>query len=208
MQNDQPLGSSVDSRSVIPLKDRDRALYLLRYLAASCGIPGLPPIQGTEPMAYVLLVFEKPVTCPIGSLLVASKLDFDIHTPNCRLAFFGRILSKMEPKDLKPLRLVKMKQKAGFLERFDKQERTIMICKDMFKADTDMSLFNGLKVVHEASGAEGVIEGLYGTAGKFKVRFKEELKVKCDAKGNITGEDQITLYFKKYDFEQSSKIMQ
>jgi hypothetical protein len=208
-QNDEPLGSSVDSRSVVPLKDRDRVLYLLRYLAQMNSVPGLPELQeGTEPMAYALLIFEKPVTCPIGSLLVASKLDFDIHTPNCRLAFFGRILTQMDPKDRKPLRLVKMKQKVGFLERFDKQERNLMICKDMFKADTDMSLFNGLKVVHEASGAEGVIEGLYGTAGKFKVRFQEELKVKTDAKGNIKGEDQITLYFKKYDFEQSSKIMQ
>lgn len=208
-QDGEPLGSSVDSRSIIPLKERDRVLYLLSYLADLACVPGLPPLEGGEPMAYALLVFDKPVTCPIGSLLVASKLDFDVHTPNCRLAFFGRILSSMDPKDLKPLRLVKMKQKVGLLERFDKQERTVMICKDMFKADTDMSLFNGLKVVHDASGAEGVIEGLYGTAGKFKVRFQEELKVKCDAKGNIKGDDQITLYFKKYDFDHSSKkIMQ
>jgi len=84
---------------------------------------------------------------------------------------------------------VKMKQKAGFLERFDKQERTIMICKDMFKADTDMSLFTKLKVVHEQSGTEGIIEGLYGQEGKFKVRFPHEVKVKVDDKYelNIAG---------------------
>lgn len=52
-----------------------------------------------------------------------------------------------------------------------------MICRDMFKADTDMSLFNGLKIVHESSGAEGILEGSYGQQGKFKVRFKEPLKV-------------------------------
>merc|ERR1712060_900717 len=99
----------------------------------------------------------------------------------------------MEPKDLKPLRLVKMKQKAGLLERFDKQERTVIICKDMFKADTDMSLFNGLKIVHESSGAEGILEGTYGKTGLFKVRFKEELKVRVDAKGQVKGDEAITL---------------
>eukprot|EP00932_Pfiesteria_piscicida_P022097 SRR837773.8863.p1 GENE.SRR837773.8863~~SRR837773.8863.p1 ORF type:complete len:341 (-),score=61.67 SRR837773.8863:19-894(-) len=208
MQGGAPLGSTVDSRSVIPLKDRDRVIYLLRFLAQSCGVPGLPKVQQEVPLGFVLLLLERPVTCPLGSLLIASKLDFDIHSPNCRMAFFGRILCSMDPKDLKPLRIIKMKSKTGFLDRFDKQDSCLMICKDMFKADTDMSLFNGLKIMHEQSGTEGILEGAYGQDGRFKVRFKQELKVKADAKGQIRGNDRITLYFKKFNFEQSKKIIQ
>lgn len=204
MQGGAPLAATVDSRSVVPLKDRDRVIYLLRFLAQSCLVPGLPPAEG-EPLAFVLLVLERPVTCPIGSLLIGSKLDFDIHSPNCRMAFFGRILCPMDPKDLKPLRIVKMKQKTGTLDRFDKQDNCVVICKDMFKADTDMSLFNGLKVVHEQSGIEGVVEGSFAQEGKFKVRFTEELKLKADSKGQVKGEERIVLYFKKHNFEEKSK---
>jgi len=207
MQGGAPLGSTIDSRGVVPLKERDRVIYLLRFLADSCQVPGLPPTEG-EPLGYALLVLERPVICPLGSLIIASKLDFDIHSPNCRMAFFGRILTPMDPKNLISLRLVKMKSKSGYLDRFDKQDSCLMICRDMFKADTDMSLFTGLKVVHEASGAQGILEGTFGQEGKFKVRFKEELKVKADAKGHIKGNDRITLYFKKYNFEHSRRIIQ
>lgn len=202
IQEDQPLGIAADSRSIVPLKDRDRVVSLLSWLAQKCLVPGLPPME-EEPLAFVLLVLERPVLCPLGSLLIASKLDFDIHSPNCRIAFFGRVLNQMDPKDFSALRIVKMKSKIGNLERFDKQDRTLMICTDMLSADTDFSLFSGKKVVHEQTGAEGIIEGLFGQEGKFKVRFKEELKLKTDAKGNVKGGEQITLYFKRFNFEKS-----
>mmetsp|Transcript_87983 Transcript_87983/g.137886 ORF Transcript_87983/g.137886 Transcript_87983/m.137886 type:complete len:669 (-) Transcript_87983:122-2128(-) len=207
-QDNSPLGSTVDSKGVIPLKDRDRILYLLDWLAHESFVPGLAQVE-EEPLAYALLIFEKPVLCPMGSLLIGSKLDFDIHSPNCRMAFFGRILASMNPKDLKALRLLKMKQKVGMLDRVDKQDSCLLICRDMFKADTDMSLFNGLKVSHEATGLEGILEGSYGQEGKFKVRFKQELPLSLDAKGNVKGDEQIALFFKKYDFDHGSrKIVQ
>merc|ERR1740121_3409691 len=149
MQGNVPLGATIDSTGVVPLKERDRVIYLLRFLADTCQVTGLPPSEG-EPLAYALLILERPVICPLGSLIIASTLDFDIHSPNCRMALFGRILCPMDPKDLKSLRIVKMKSKSGFLDRFDKQDSCLMICKDMFKADTDMSLFTGLKVVHSS----------------------------------------------------------
>jgi len=207
-QDNAPLGSTVDSKGVIPLKDRDRILYLLDWLAQEAFVPGLAKVE-EEPLAYVLLIFEKPVLCPMGSLLIGSKLDFDTASPNCRMAFFGRILASMNPKDLKPLRLLKMKQKVGMLDRVDKQDSCLLICRDMFKADTDMSLFNGLKVSHEATGLEGILEGSYGQEGKFKVRFKQELPLSLDAKGNVKGDEQIAIFFKKYDFDHGNrKIVQ
>eukprot|EP00913_Durusdinium_trenchii_P010510 g9855.t1 len=167
-QEGLPLGSSLDSRSVIPLKermrpnDRDRVVYLLRWLATSCDVPltGAPG-EPEEPLFYVLLVLEKPVM----SLVIGSKLDFDIHSPNCRMAFFGRILSSLDPKDGgRPVQ--------ESLCEF--QESTLIICKDMFKADSDIQSFVGLKILHESSGAEGILEGSFGQEGHIKVRFKEE----------------------------------
>lgn len=207
-QESLPLASSMESRSVVPLKDRDRVLYLLSWLAQRCEVPGLPPAT-EEPVAYALLVLEKPVMCPMGSLVIGSKLDFDIHSPNCRMAFFGKVLSIVDPKDLKSLRLVKMKQKVGVMDRVDKQEPSLVICKDMFKADSDIQSFIGLKVIHEQSGAEGVLEGSFGQDGRIKVRFKEEIaSLKLDAKGNVKGTERISLFFKKFDFEKSDAIIQ
>lgn len=209
-QESLPLGSSLDSRSVIPLKDRDRVVYLLRWLCTTCEVPfeGAPG-EAEEPLFYVLLVLEKPVMCPLGSLVIGSKLDFDIHSPNCRMAFFGRILSSMDPKDLKQLRLVKMKQKVGVMDRVDKQEPSLIICKDMFKADSDIQSFIGLKILHESSGAEGVLEGSFGQDGRIKVRFKEEIQsLKLDSNKNIRGTERISLFFKKFDFEKTNSIIQ
>jgi len=207
-QEGLPLATSTESRSVVPLKDRDRVLYLLKWLAQRCGVPGLPPVE-REPLAYVLLVLEKPVMCPLGSLVIGSKLDFDTNSPNCRMAFFGRILTSMSPKDLKPLRLLKMKQKVGLLDRVDQQDPSLLICKEMFKADTDMTLFTGMKIVHENSGEEGVIEGTYGQEGKFKLRFKNALpNINTDVKGNVKGDEKIALFFKRMDFDPTRNITQ
>mmetsp|Transcript_38659 Transcript_38659/g.99934 ORF Transcript_38659/g.99934 Transcript_38659/m.99934 type:complete len:687 (-) Transcript_38659:15-2075(-) len=205
MNGGMPLGSTVDSKSSVPLKDRDRVIYLLKWMAQSCQVLGLDAAE--EPLSYVLLLLERPVQCPLGSLLIGSKLDSDIHSPTCRMAFFGRILTAMDPKGLKSLKLVRMKSKVGKLDRFDKQDSTLVICKDMFKADTDMQLFLGLKVVHEASGTQGILEGTYGQEGLFKVRFPCELKVKADNKGHIKDET-ITLFFKKFDFMHNKGFIQ
>jgi hypothetical protein len=36
--------------------------------------------------------FDKPVTCPLQSVIIGSRLDTDIHQNTCRLAFSGRLL--------------------------------------------------------------------------------------------------------------------
>lgn len=203
---DVPLGSSVDSRGVIVLRDRDRVLYLLSWLAQLCDVDGLPGVE--EPVAYALLLLEKPVTCPLGSLIIGSKLDFDLHSPNCRMAFFGKILTPADPKNLNKIHLVRMKQKVGELDRVDKMDPTLVICRNMFKPDSDIQMFVGLKMVHESSGIEGVCEGAFGKEGKFKVRFPEELPVLCDPKGNVKDIERVALHFKKFDFEHKRGFIQ
>lgn len=47
----------------------------------------------SEKCVFALLEFESPVTGRNSSLIIASRLDADIHQNACRLAFHGHILS-------------------------------------------------------------------------------------------------------------------
>lgn len=40
---------------------------------------------------WVLLRFSHPVTAAADALVIGSKLDADLHSPTCRLAFYGRL---------------------------------------------------------------------------------------------------------------------
>lgn len=71
---------------------------------------------------WALLEFEKPVTCPKLCLVIGSKLDTDIHSNTCRLAFHGVLLEGAEDKNysetfLPKLKVFKMKRKEGQVER-------------------------------------------------------------------------------------------
>lgn len=71
---------------------------------------------------WALLEFEKPVTCPNKCLVIGSKLDTDIHSNTCRLAFHGVLLEGAEDKNyaetfLPKLKVFKMKHKEGQVER-------------------------------------------------------------------------------------------
>lgn len=71
---------------------------------------------------WALVEFEKPVTCPRLCLVIGSRLDADIHTNMCRLAFHGVLLHGLEDKNyaesfLPRLRVYKLKHKHGLVER-------------------------------------------------------------------------------------------
>lgn len=68
---------------------------------------------------------------------------------------------------LNSLKVYKIKQKEGVVER--KHDEFTVIGKALFKKETNMDLFNGLKV-KLSSGEQGVIESGFGQSGKFKVR--------------------------------------
>jgi hypothetical protein len=73
--------------------------------AASVGDP-YEPCKEEEPdqpisselvpgLQWALLRFETPVSTPLKGLLIASKLDTDVNTTNCRIAFYGRLVDKV-----------------------------------------------------------------------------------------------------------------
>ncbi|XP_008071112.1 selenocysteine-specific elongation factor [Carlito syrichta] len=122
---------------------------------------------------WALVEFEKPVTCPRLCLVIGSKLDADIHTNVCRLAFHGILLHGLEDKNyaesfLPTLKVYKLKHKHGLVERA--MDDYSVIGRSLFKKETNIQLFVGLKV-YLSTGELGVIDSAFGQSGKFKIHI-------------------------------------
>jgi len=57
--------------------------------------------DGTE---FAVAKFETPIFVPTESILIASKLDIDIHTNTCRLAFSGTVLKPISEENSSELK--------------------------------------------------------------------------------------------------------
>ena len=143
---------------------------------------------------YALLEFDQPITVPTDELFIASRFDTDIHQNTCRLAFHGRMLrhinTEHEPDFIRNLRVFKMKSREGSIERV--QDERSVIGKGMFKKESDLTAFIGMKVWTSNNDC-GVIEGGFGKSGKYKVYFSNGIKGE--------GSGRLILRFKKYVFE-------
>jgi selenocysteine-specific elongation factor len=134
---------------------------------------------------WALLDFQTPVYCPLHSLIIGSRLDtVDNSTgtaSSCRLAFSGRLMEKIDPeKETHRIRLYKPKERRGVISRLgdphrrtddDKLVRYEVFGSDLFKAETNMKVFLGMKVETEA-GEVGEIKSSFGTSGKIRVYFQ------------------------------------
>eukprot|EP00898_Chlorokybus_atmophyticus_P005046 jgi/Chlat1/5542/Chrsp369S00410 len=150
---------------------------------------------------WALLTFEQPITCPRNALFIGAKLDADVHANACRLAFHGRIAAIIDPNDksdLQQLRVYKVKQRQGVIERV--VDSTSVIGKNMFKKETDINLFSNLQVT-AAGGRSGVIQGSFGKSGKFKVVFRDGIPP--DSAGQM-----LELRFKRYVFDPHKRMAQ
>ena len=122
---------------------------------------------------FALLELERPVPCREDALVIGSKLDTEIHANICRLAFYGRLLvlitdSKYTETVLPKVKVYKDKDREGVVER--KVDDYSIICRGLFKKETNMDAFLNLKVTL-STGEEGMIESSFGQSGKFKVRI-------------------------------------
>ncbi|KAJ8257885.1 hypothetical protein GJAV_G00190780 [Gymnothorax javanicus] len=203
------------------------------YIFQDEYVIGQPGTEGAcDPEQWALLEFERPVTCPSFCLVIGSKLDTDIHANTCRLAFQGRLLEGFEDKGyaesaLPKLKVFKTKLREGQVERV--MDDYTLIGRNLFKKETNMQLFVGLKV-RLSTGEEGVIEGGFGQSGKFKIRVPEGLNEetkqllsstsKKKSKGGNKTEPvkeepktdsqpiSIDLSFKRYVFDPHKKMVQ
>ncbi|XP_056380816.1 selenocysteine-specific elongation factor isoform X2 [Hyla sarda] len=212
-------------------------LYQDSYVTKDSDADKADGLQGDELLPkqqWALLEFEKPVTCPKLCLVIGSKLDTDIHSNTCRLAFHGVLMEGAEDKHysetfLPKLKVFKMKYKEGQVERVN--DDYSVIGRSLFKKETNIQLFVGLKV-KLSTGEEGTIEGSFGQSGKFKVRIPNGLKPETKqvlggsskkktkaGKGDaeLAKEEEsradsqpilITLAFKRYVFDPQKKMIQ
>lgn len=161
---------------------------------------------------FALLEFEKSVLVPKNHLLIGSKLDMDVHTNMCRLAFHGKMNFMTDDKNyiettLPNLKIFKEKMKEGSIQRIV-NENEIIVSNLFKKESTNRELFVGLKVCLE-SGDEGIIESTFGQTSKMKVRFMNGLsKEVLENLKNKTISQTVSLKFKKYIFSKSHRIVQ
>ena len=168
---------------------------------------------------FALLEFERQVPVLPRCILIGSRLDTDINVNMCRLAFHGRVVWTPADKEnyvkseLPKLKVFKIKTKSGVVERASNEQEVIV--KDLFKKETDVSLFTGL-TAELSTGERGTIEGSFGQSGKVKVRVMEGLrpdtllrvgtggKKKAEVKGDPV---EVSVTFKKFVFDPSKKIV-
>ena len=137
--------------------------------------------------------------CPLGSLLIGSRLDTDVNAATFRIAFYGRLIqpiglgSGLKKEELK---IYKLKQRAGVVDRVDKNGAVIV--KDLFEKNSDMTRFLNMKLI-SPDNEVGNIEGPFGKSGKVKVSFSDPEKIKKAMK--------LTMNFKKYVFDENKKRM-
>ncbi len=95
--------------------------------------------------------------------MIGSRLEADASAAACRLAFYGRLVALVDaperPGALARLRLLKLKARTGSVERVAPDGGSA-VCKGMFKRDTDISRFVGLKA--RARLAAGACAGRSG----------------------------------------------
>lgn len=162
------------------------------------------PREVPESPYFALLRFDRQVTCPNGTPYMASRFDSDFNQNTCRLAFHGCLARPLnldhDPNELRCMKVFKLKEREGTVDRVI--DTHYAIGRGMFKKETDLTLFQGMKVI-TSHGEEGVIEGAFGKSGKFKLYFKDGI---CTMENNAS---VIRLYlrFKRLSFDKESKRM-
>ncbi|KAF6027845.1 EEFSEC [Bugula neritina] len=176
---------------------------------------------------YALLQFEKPITCMDEALFIGSKLDLDVNTQSCRIAFHGKLIQSFTDADyqktkLSDLKVYKSKERKGVVERI--VDDYTVIGRNLFKKETNIQSFVGMKV-ELSTGEAGVIEGSFGQSGKFKVAFRgplnEDTKSRLSAAGKkksksasadevVSGSEsvEILLSFKRYIYDEKKAMKQ
>ncbi|XP_055701273.1 selenocysteine-specific elongation factor [Phlebotomus papatasi] len=159
---------------------------------------------------FVLLQFKRPISVIPGILVIASKLDLDVATTSCRLAFYGKLLEATEDKDfqtnfLPRLKIFKEKTKKGTIQRVVNNSEAI--AANLLKPGS-REVFIGMHI-QLSTGEKGTIESTFGQTSKVKLRFQEPLpQSTIDSLKSKSCPISVELHFKKYIFDRQKKIRQ
>ena len=135
-----------------------------------------------ETDCLAILELTAKVPCAPGMLVIGSRLDADLTTKACRLAFSGEIIA-LDPK----IRLFRWKERTAQIDRIVNEYR--LIGRGLISnKDGRLDKFIGMNITI-GEGLIGKIESPFGTSGKFNVTHQS-------AKIHLS--DKLTLRYKKY----------
>uniref|UniRef100_A0A224YYR3 Selenocysteine-specific elongation factor n=1 Tax=Rhipicephalus zambeziensis TaxID=60191 RepID=A0A224YYR3_9ACAR len=166
---------------------------------------------------WALLELDQPALLAPDMLLIGSRLDMDPQGKACRLAFHGRIQRCYADRSaLTGLPVFKEKSRKGLLDRVLSEDE--LVVRSLFSKGSDLAAFHGLWV-KMATGDWGTLAGPFGQGGKVRVRIHGEpstelrtLLPRERGKRPPQPADQkpieVTLQFRKYLFDTSSKMVQ
>lgn len=154
-------------------------------------------------LQWAILDFQTPIYCPIHCLVIGSRLDSVDNSSksasSCRLAFSGRLIEPIDlGKDTQRIRLFNTKEKHAVISKLGepytraddgKTVRYEVFGSSLFKKETNMKLFIGMKLLTDA-GDIGEIKSSFGTAGDFRVYFPAGTDAKED--------DRLIFRYKRY----------
>ena len=64
-------------------------------LSASKPDP-LVPVAPISEWQWAVIVFDSPTLCVPDGVLIGSRLDTDLHSKTCRLAFYGNVVAPID----------------------------------------------------------------------------------------------------------------
>jgi len=183
------------------------------------------------------IMVDNSVSTAIGKgSTVTAAVDDSTVASTCRLAFSGRLIESVSEKDVKRLQIYTRKERRGVIsrlgdphKRFDdgKAVRYEVFGSDLFKAETNMKIFTGMKVEVERSSSVaggrkgggknsnandnvqkqehqqlerdvGEIKSSFGTSGMFRVYFPAGTEAREG--------DALVMRFKRYAHDED-KVM-
>ena len=146
------------------------------------------PTQKAKYEVFALLELETPLLASMDAVIICSKLDTDLEANVCRFALWGRVLESYAFKDLaQNVRIFRIKKREGKIEKV--VDSYTLLIKDLFKKETNISLFIGKSVIIPITGNEGKIEGSFGKSGKVKVHFSKGVAYQVN-RINISNKEQ------------------
>jgi selenocysteine-specific elongation factor len=140
---------------------QDSLLESLDSATPDDGNDGASASKSAPLLHWALIEFQTPVHCPVHSLAIGSRLDtVDSNASgsvsSCRLAFSARLIVGVDPDvDLARLRIYTPKERRGVVSRLGdphrrqddgKIVRYEVFGSDLFKKETDMKPFIGMKI--------------------------------------------------------------
>jgi selenocysteine-specific elongation factor len=164
---------------------------------------------GNEPVQWAVIQFQQPVFCPLGSLVIGSRLDADTtdtsglgSSHQCRLSFFGPVRYALNDDELDKLNIFHWKTKEGVVHKISDVRNgvcTELIGWKMFAEGSSISAFIGMKVNTER-GYMGTIMGPFGSDGMFRVKFEPGIRV--------TVGSALRMRFKRFVYDKSRSMEQ